>query len=408
MGNPTWNDVMKFELKKDSVIFDVGGYMGDFAQICIDRYENPKIYIFEPVLSFYEKIVQRYKNNENIKVYNFGLSDITRDEYISTNGDASSIYSQNDKTEKIKLKSIKEFLFEEQIFQVDLIKINIEGEEYRLLEYLSSIPELNVFENYLVQFHGFVDGYVEKRNSILEKVSVYYDTIFNYEFIFEGWTQKKIQKINCFGDSHISIFSNKESLFNMNELIIYDSYHTYRFGPYLAYNLINKPNVYEIINNVSYDENILICFGEIDCRAQVKKNMDEQNKDYIELIDEIIDRYFQFIDTLYNKNIILFSVTPELKEEPFMFYYREKPEAFDKPRGTYSERRKFKEYFNQKVKEECSKKGYKFLSIYDYLVDGDTTKEIYYVDDIHLKPKNVLYLINREMIKNNLIESPFK
>ena len=46
MGNPTWNDVMKFELKKDSVIFDVGGYMGDFAQICIDRYYNTKIYIY--------------------------------------------------------------------------------------------------------------------------------------------------------------------------------------------------------------------------------------------------------------------------------------------------------------------------------------------------------------------------
>ena len=187
MSNPTLDDVMKFEIKENPIIFDVGGYMGDFVQLCLNRYKNPTVYVFEPVFSFYKKIVDRYKTNENIKVFNFGLSNITREELITINGDASSIYSKSDKSESIKLKSIKEFLFEENIFGVDLIKINIEGEEYALLEYLSSIPELNVFENYLVQFHSFIDGHIEKKQLILDKIKKYYDVIFNFEFIFEGW-----------------------------------------------------------------------------------------------------------------------------------------------------------------------------------------------------------------------------
>ena len=60
--------------------------------------------------------------------------------------------------------------------------------------------------------------------------------------------------------------------------------------------------------------------------------------------------------------------------------------------------------FNKRVKEESLIRNYKYVSIYDYLVDETTTKEIYFLDDIHLNPKNVSYLIEREMILNNLTE----
>ena len=56
--------------------------------------------------------------------------------------------------------------------------------------------------------------------------------------------------------------------------------------------------------------------------------------------------------------------------------------------------------FNKRVKEESLIRNYKYVSIYDYLVDETTTKEIYFLDDIHLNPKNVSYLIEREMILN--------
>lgn len=60
--------------------------------------------------------------------------------------------------------------------------------------------------------------------------------------------------------------------------------------------------------------------------------------------------------------------------------------------------------FNKRVKEKSLIRNYKYVSIYDYLVDETTTKEIYFLDDIHLNPKNVSYLIEREMILNNLTE----
>lgn len=404
MSNPTWPDVMKFELKGKPILFDVGGYKGDWAQIATDRYGESTIYIFEPVSEFYNIISERYKGNTNIKVYNFGLSDQNRTEKISLRGDSSSVFVEGGDFEEIKLRDIREFLFEEKIFHVDLIKINIEGEEYRLLEYLIKTPELNIFENYLIQFHGYVENYVERRDGIIKELAVYYDRIFNYDFIFEGWSIKKVQKINCVGDSHISVFSSSSDLIGENVLYESDLFKTYRVGPYLAYNLLEKHDALSKANTFDKNENILICLGEIDCRAQVHTRIDTEH-DYKFIVNDVVQRYIQGLKCIKNENLIVFSIAPDRMENPFSEYYTNNKDVFDCPRGNYEERRKYKEYFNERLKEEAEANGYKYLSIYEYLVNEKDSKEIYFVDDIHLNPSRVQYLIKREMIKTGLIIS---
>lgn len=394
---------MKFDIPKESpIIFDIGGYKGDWTNIALSYYKNPRVYIFEPVKKFYEEIKERFKDNINIKVYNFGLSDKNRKEYISIDSDSSSVFLNKGNIEQIELKNIVEFLFEEKIFNVDLVKINIEGEEYRLLESLIETPELLIFKNLLIQFHSFVENYSERRKNIRKKISTLYTEIFNYEMVFEGWSNKPIKKINCIGDSHISIFSNLNGLVDEKEITYINNFNIYRAGPYLVYNLLDKNNIPEIIQKMGSSDPILICFGEIDCRAQVHKYV--INGNYKEVIDNIIDRYFIFLERLpvqLNK-IILFSITPELKENPHWYYYGKYPDAFDCPKGSYDDRKTYKEYFNFKLKEESKKKGYKFVSIYEHLIRDDKLKEIYYLDDIHLNPKNVDYLIKYELIKNKI------
>jgi FkbM family methyltransferase len=398
----TWPDVMKFDVPDNAIIFDIGGYKGDWVKIAMDNYKNPTIYVFEPVKRFYDEIVNRWKDNPNVKVYNFGLSDKNREEEISIEGDSSSVFLKKGSLEKIQLKDIREFLFEEKIFNVHLAKINIEGEEYRLMEYLISTPELNIFENYLIQFHTFIDNHIDRRNKIVEGLSEYYDRIFNFEFIFEGWSMKKIQKINCLGDSHISIFANTETLVKENLFHFNNPFNVLRFGPYLAYNLPSKKEFLNQADGVDFSENLLICFGEVDCRAQVKRISDSSSRAPKDIIDEIVTNYFSAIDKVKNKNIILFSVAPELKEEPHWYYYKDNPEVFDCPKGTLLERQQFKIYYNSRVKEESEKRGFKYVSIFDYIVHDNKANEMYYLDDIHLSSKRVLYLIKREMIKAGL------
>ena len=395
--NPTWKDVMKFELKENPIIFDLGGYLGDWTQISKEYYNNSTVYVFEPVKKNYDIIVNRFINDSSVKVFNFGLSDKNDIVKISLTGDSSSMHISDDSNyEDVEIRDIREFLFENNIFSVDLIKINIEGEEYNLLEYLSESTELNIFENYLVQFHKFVDDYENRRSKILSNISKYYDRLFNYEMIFEGWTQKKIKNIGCIGDSHISIFSNNERIIDVDKYTKSDYFNSYRVGSWLAFNLNNRIDDIKNISNQMIEDTIVLCFGEIDCRAQVKKISEDNNRDYNDVIKEIVDNYFILIDSIKDKNIIINSVTPELVENPHHYYYKDNLEDFDCPRGTYQERKIYKEIFNKLVEEECNLRGIKFLNIYN-MIENSLYKSKLYLDDIHLKPMNVNYLIKRSL-----------
>ncbi len=401
--NITWQDVMKFELNDNPVIFDVGGFRGDWTEIALKKFKNPVIYVFEPIEEYYEIIKSRFENNKRVKICNFGLSDKERKEIICVDQDSSSIYKKSNKNTEIKLKSIKDFIFEEQIFNVDLIKINIEGEEYRLLEELTKNPEIAIFKNLLIQFHSFIENAKERKKAITANLSTFYDQIFNYEMIFEGWKMKDIQKTYCFGDSHISIFSDCSGIIDEKTFYHYENFISYRAGPYLAYNLNNKENLINIVNKLESNSNVLFCFGEIDCRAQVHRFI--ENSNYKEVIDNIILNYNKFISYKKFKNVILFSITPELKEYPHWNYYKDNLEVIDCPKGSYGERVKYKEYFNEKLKELCLKEKYTYISIYEHIVKNSKVNELYYLDDIHLINKSVHYLIKYEFLKNRLYKN---
>ncbi len=185
---------------------------------------------------------------------------------------------------------------------------------------------------------------------------------------------KKIEKTNCIGDSNISIFANTEKLIKENISHTHESFNVFRFGPYLAYNLPSKENVLKELKKINNYEKILICFGEIDCRSQVKRISEKTGNSYDEIINDIVEKYFYVIDKIGNKNIILFSVTPELKEKPHWYYYKDHPEVFDCPKGTLMERQNFKKYFNNRVEEESLKRGFKYISIFDYIYNDGVTK----------------------------------
>ena len=110
---------------------------------------------------------------------------------INLDGDNSSyVIQKNSKKEIIKIKSIIEFLEENNISSVDLIKINIEAAEFDLLEYIIKEKKASLFKNIQVQFHTFIPDCVERRDEIRKHLSDTHDESYNYEFIWEGWKLK--------------------------------------------------------------------------------------------------------------------------------------------------------------------------------------------------------------------------
>jgi FkbM family methyltransferase len=182
---------LNYDLNNNSTVFDLGGYVGDWSQQISDKYDC-NIFIFEPVLSYYKEIEKRFSDNKKVKPFNSGLS--PNDEYLEIyhNSASSSVFGTSGKSETICFKNIKKFIDDHKIKNIDLIKINIEGSEYDLLEYIIENNIQGIFKNIQVQFHkNIVPDWDSRRDNIIEKLKKSHNRTYNYEFVWENWEIKK-------------------------------------------------------------------------------------------------------------------------------------------------------------------------------------------------------------------------
>ena len=81
---------LDYPLTKDSIVFDLGDYKGDFAYEIHKRY-GCYVYVYEPVKKFYLECVERFKENSKIKCINYGLSNENGKVAIGDNDDGSAL-----------------------------------------------------------------------------------------------------------------------------------------------------------------------------------------------------------------------------------------------------------------------------------------------------------------------------
>lgn len=181
---------LNYPLTENSVVFDIGGYKGDFAANIYTKF-SCNIYIFEPLPEFFNLCTKRFENNPKIHCYNFGLSSITGEASISQEDDGSSLVKPNNDPLLIEIKELSSFLNERSISHIDLLKINIEGGEYELLPHIITSRVIDRVDFIQIQFHNFVPYAEELRDEIRMKISNTHTEQWCFPFIWESWELKK-------------------------------------------------------------------------------------------------------------------------------------------------------------------------------------------------------------------------
>ena len=144
---------------------------------------------------------QYFKDNiDDVKVFNFGLLDKDQEMYFSDIFGASSIFErpEGNLSIKVKMKSFKSFVEENSIESIDLMYMNIEGSEYKLLNEIIDSGYIENINFLQIQFHTFVNDSTELRRLIREQLRKTHKCIFNYPFLWESWQKKILQQLNKF------------------------------------------------------------------------------------------------------------------------------------------------------------------------------------------------------------------
>lgn len=176
------------DLNHSSTVFDLGGYKGQwtsdiFARYCCD------IYCFEPVRKFATAIEEKFSKNSRIHIFPFGLAEQTKKATISNSADGSSMFTGNGQ-ENIQLVQASSFLEKHGIKKIDLLKINIEGGEYDLLDHLIESGTITMVNNLQIQFHNFFPDAEQRMRTIQTNLNRTHRITWQYEFVWENWEKK--------------------------------------------------------------------------------------------------------------------------------------------------------------------------------------------------------------------------
>ena len=178
-------------LNKDSILLDLGGYHGDFA-FCMNAKYGATCHVFEVIPDLCEKIMQASNGNGKIIVHPFGLGRSSRQEKLFLAEEGSSTFCNralNEHQITVELMKASDW-FEKELRgkTVDLMKINIEGGEYELLEHLLEKDLVERIRNIQVQFHeDVIPNAITRMAAIQSKLSKTHRITYQETFIWENW-----------------------------------------------------------------------------------------------------------------------------------------------------------------------------------------------------------------------------
>jgi len=123
-----------------SMIVDVGANVGDMTALFRTHYSQAEIYSIEPVSSTFNKLEQRFKNDEAIKCYNVGLGEKIYQARMTAieGGKMNKIVNEksehdNSELEEVSITTLDKFCVQNDISKIDYLKVDAEGNDIKVL-----------------------------------------------------------------------------------------------------------------------------------------------------------------------------------------------------------------------------------------------------------------------------------
>lgn len=175
---------LNYPLNKNSVVLDLGGYLGSFTTHIYDKY-NCNIFIFEPVKLYYNDLCYKFKDIPKIKVFNYAIAGTSKSFQIVYNRDAT--YLKPSFTNNEQIKSFKEIYDDLNLNTIDLLKINVEGAEYDIMNNIFENNLVKKINNFQIQFHYTFSNSEKLLQDIRQKLSETHKLTWNYKWVWENW-----------------------------------------------------------------------------------------------------------------------------------------------------------------------------------------------------------------------------
>ena len=115
-------------------VLDVGANIGNFTMLSSQLFTKAKIFSFEPIPFTFSILQKNIGKQKNIKIFNKAVGEKTGSQLMSFDEDSSGLSRFSNKGTEVNVTSLDDFIKEEKISTIDLLKIDTETFETHVLK----------------------------------------------------------------------------------------------------------------------------------------------------------------------------------------------------------------------------------------------------------------------------------
>ena len=153
----SFDKLLKDNISQNPIIFDVGANKGQSIEKYLEIFTNPIIHSFEPIKSDFEIMKEKFEGNKNVYLNNFALGEREEEKEFNITvktGNSSfnkinlgtkwlktrskehntSEHGYTALVEKVAIKRLDDYCKDNKISHIDLLKIDTQGYEDKVLE----------------------------------------------------------------------------------------------------------------------------------------------------------------------------------------------------------------------------------------------------------------------------------
>lgn len=176
---------LDYPLTQESLVMDVGAHRGTFTASIRQKYQC-RVIAYEPIIRDADLLKERFKYDPQVIVRAYGLADRDTQATFGLDGDMSGLYAATRERTKVTLKDVSVELGN---LHIALIKLNIEGGEYEVLERLLHTGQIAQIDHIQVQFHCLREDHEARHDAIRNTLHATHTCTWRVPWTWESWSR---------------------------------------------------------------------------------------------------------------------------------------------------------------------------------------------------------------------------
>lgn len=180
------------DLDASATVLDVGAFRGAGAAQIAELY-GCRVLAFEPNPDYYADLEARFADDPRVETLPYGLGASDAVLPMQKLGPGSTVYGEPDPdaaTVDVQIRDVAAVFDELGLDRVDLMKLNIEGAEYDLLERMFAAGLHDRVRYLLIQFHEWYPRAHLRRWRIRRRLRRTHEQVWCFPWIFELWCSR--------------------------------------------------------------------------------------------------------------------------------------------------------------------------------------------------------------------------